>query len=154
LLGAAVLVGLLTAMGYMLCVVPGVILSLMWAVTTPAIVVESVGAWEGMRRSRHLAADNLGKVFVVVLIVSVLVFLVSAPFVFSGAIVQAILTQFKQPLLGVALSQVISLPGQLVGAPISAAAVVLLYYDLRIRKEAFDLEMLAESMAGAPGADR
>jgi hypothetical protein len=31
--------------------------------------------------------------------------------------------------------------------PISATAMVLLYYDLRIRKEGFDLEMLAQSMA-------
>ena len=30
--------------------------------------------------------------------------------------------------------------------PIGAAASILLYYDLRIRKEGFDLDMLAQSL--------
>jgi hypothetical protein len=32
--------------------------------------------------------------------------------------------------------------------PISAIAVTLLYYDFRIRKEGFDLEILSQSIAG------
>ena len=38
-----------------------------------------------------------------------------------------------------------------VAAPISAAAYVLLYYDLRIRKEGFDLQMLAQSVGSNQG---
>jgi len=38
-------------------------------------------------------------------------------------------------------------------SPVSAIAVTLLYYDFRIRKEGFDLEMLSRSVGGpATGA--
>jgi hypothetical protein len=33
-------------------------------------------------------------------------------------------------------------------SPVSAIAVTLLYYDFRIRKEGFDLEMLSQSIGG------
>src|SRR5436190_1507255 len=34
--------------------------------------------------------------------------------------------------------------------PLLACVFTLFYYDLRVRKEAFDLEMLAEQLGGAP----
>jgi hypothetical protein len=49
--------------------------------------------------------------------------------------------------LGTAIQQVLNL----LVAPFSSIAWILLYYDLRIRKEGFDLEVLAKSMS-APGA--
>jgi len=49
----------------------------------------------------------------------------------------------------IVIRQLLSLAATVVTAPISAIATVLLYYDLRIRKEAFDLEMLAKSMGRA-----
>lgn len=33
--------------------------------------------------------------------------------------------------------------------PIQTAAIILFYYDLRVRKEAFDLQRLAESVSQA-----
>ena len=154
LLGAFLLVGLLTGMGYLLCVVPGVILSLMWIVTTPVVMVEPVSAWEGMKRSRQLCSGNLGKVFLLLLLCTLLVIVITAPFSVVGGLVQQLLVYHKLPVLGVVASQAISIPSQVVAAPISSAAVVLLYYDLRIRKEAFDLEMLADSMSGPRRGDQ
>ena len=51
-----------------------------------------------------------------------------------------------------AVNSLFSLAGQVLVMPISAAAFILLYYDLRIRKEGFDLEMLAKDLASR-GAD-
>ena len=46
------------------------------------------------------------------------------------------------------IQQLFTMAGQVLITPISAAAVILLYYDLRIRKEGFDLEMLAADLSG------
>jgi hypothetical protein len=37
----------------------------------------------------------------------------------------------------------------LVLAPVVAAVITLIYYDLRVRREAFDLEMLAQQLGPA-----
>ena len=44
------------------------------------------------------------------------------------------------------VSQSAGVLARILSAPIGAAAYVLLYYDLRIRKEGFDLQMLAQSV--------
>jgi hypothetical protein len=45
------------------------------------------------------------------------------------------------------VQQLVSIIPQILATPIGASAFILLYYDLRIRKEGFDLEMLARSMS-------
>jgi hypothetical protein len=45
-----------------------------------------------------------------------------------------------------------SLAGALV-LPFSVATTVLLYFDIRVRKEGFDVEMLARGMGGSTGPD-
>ena len=42
--------------------------------------------------------------------------------------------------------------GTILATPISAVAFILLYYDLRIRKEGFDLEMLSQTLGGSAPA--
>jgi len=66
-----------------------------------------------------------------------------------GAIVCALhslATQFGDDNLRLLLTQLASLVVAVAVQPISFIVVVLLYYDLRIRKEAFDLEHLAASL--------
>ena len=48
-------------------------------------------------------------------------------------------------------NQLASVVGQILVAPIGATAYILLYYDLRIRKEGFDLQMLASSIGSGQG---
>ena len=49
------------------------------------------------------------------------------------------------------VNQLFSLAGQILIVPIGAIAYILLYYDLRIRKEGFDLQMLANSIGSDQG---
>ena len=53
----------------------------------------------------------------------------------------------SQAVLGQAISQVI----HLVLTPFFSVAWILFYYDVRIRKEGFDLEVLARSMSSPKG---
>jgi len=147
LIGAGMLVGLLCGFGFFMCVVPGVIFSLWFAMTTQAIVFEDLGAFRGMSRSKELASGNLGKILGVWLIVVLIMMLVGGVF----ATVGGVFSMLVPGVTGFVLRGLCQLVGQVLIAPIGAAAFNLLYYDLRIRKEGFDLEMLAERL-GSPRA--
>lgn len=49
------------------------------------------------------------------------------------------------------VGSVFSIAGQVIVGPIAFCGVTLLYYDLRIRKEGFDLELLARDIGRGPG---
>jgi hypothetical protein len=151
LVGASILVGLICFAGYALCVVPGVILSLWYALTTPAIVMENLRAIKGMSRSRQLAKGNLGKIFLVFLIVVLIAWIVSFSFNYGAGYLARLIAR-GDPVITVFLSQLLQFIPQIIVMPFSAAATVLLYYDLRIRKEGFDLEMLAARLGAGEKA--
>lgn len=144
LLGAGILVSLVVFGGMLLLIVPGIIFSLWFALTTPAIIAEDAKAKEGMGRSRELARGNLGKIFSVLFLTSIIAgiigMIISVPF--------SIFSNIMGPgVFSTTIGQIGSITGNILAAPISAAAAILLYYDLRIRKEGFDLEMLANEIS-------
>lgn len=61
------LLGLLTAValsiGFVILIVPGFILYLMWAVAAPALIEERLGPIEALRRSHYLTRGNKWKIF-------------------------------------------------------------------------------------------
>lgn len=107
----------------------------------PILVVEGTGVRDSMRRSRFLADGYgarivllVGGVFVCAIIFSAILAGIASS-VASG-VVGAILYLFCAALVG-----------QLAGV-----VVTLLYFDLRIRKEGYDIELLAGALAPSAGA--
>ncbi len=147
---AAICVGLVVGLGFLLLVVPGVIFALWYFLTTPAIVVENLSTGAGMSRSKALVAGNLGKVFAVGFLVQVITLIISLPLGYVGGFAGGMLFS-SNPALQMFMIHLATTVSQILVAPISAAAFILLYYDLRIRKEGFDLQMLAQSMAPGQG---
>jgi hypothetical protein len=150
LIGAGFLVGLIVWLGFIMCIVPGVIFGLWFALTTPSIIVENLRATKGMSRSKALASGNLGKIFCVGFLVILITWAISIPLSWAGVILGGLLFA-KNYLLFSFINQLFSLVGQILAIPIGAAAFILLYYDLRIRKEGFDLQMLAQAMSSGQG---
>ena len=72
LLMAGILVGFGVFLGFVALIVPGLILLTFWSVTAPAIVLEDLGAVEGMRRSWRLVRGNGWQVFAVIVVMYVL----------------------------------------------------------------------------------
>ncbi len=131
------------AAGFLLLIVPGIIFSLWCLVAQPVVIVENVWGVAAIRRSRELMRDNLSKGFKVALAV----FFLTAILAFAlGLLVE--LVPWPHVLVGLVLGNAL----QALLLPIQTAPTLLLYYDLRIRKEAFDLEQLASSIAEAPPA--
>lgn len=129
---------ILVLLGLLLCVVPGVVLWLQLALVPAVVLLEDRTPWAALGRSRALMADNLGKAFGLAAIVWLLDIVVSA------AISSAVhFVPWPLPLIEDFVALLLT---QLVVLPLSIATVVLLYYDLRIRKESFELQQLASAM--------
>lgn len=145
LFGVSLLVGLIQFAGFMLLIVPGVIFSVWFILTSQTIVIEDRGAIEAMGRSKALVKANFWRILGLAVVIILITWIVSAIFTYAGILIAKFI-KFENPLLSVLIAQPFGLIGQVLAAPIGATAFVLLYYDLRIRKEGFDLEMLARSI--------
>jgi hypothetical protein len=150
LIWAGICVALVVYLGIFLCVVPGIIFGLWFALTTPAIVVEDLKATKGMSRSKALVSGNLGKVLSVGFLVFLLGLVVTAPANYVSSLGGIMFPSNVTLILFV--NQLVSVLAQILVVPVGGTAYILLYYDLRIRKEGFDLQMLAESIGSGQGA--
>jgi hypothetical protein len=118
-----------------------------WSLFPQAIVLESGGGIASSKRSRQLITGYWWKAFAVILVTALLVFIVGQiPTAILGSIVGA---TTSSPSVRTVINGVISLIVGVLVQPIPIAAMTLLFYDLKIRKEAFDLETMAQQ-AGAP----
>ena len=74
----AIIVGVCVMIGFMLIIVPGIILYLMWCVAAPVLVEERTGVFGALGRSRRLTKGARWKVFGLQLIIVVFYWLFSA----------------------------------------------------------------------------
>lgn len=143
ILVASILTGIVVGIGFLLLVVPGIIFALWFTLITQCIVVEKTGAIKGMKRSKALVSGNLGKTFVLGFMVLLIAAIGDWLFKTAGVAIGAAAGADSAAIMIRALA---GLVGNILLAPIGAVAFILLYYDLRIRKEGFDLTMLSQQM--------
>ncbi len=114
-----------------------------WGLAAPAIVTEDIGGSEGLTRSWNLTEGHFWRVFGTSFAARLLVILITT--------IPTVVFSYAFDMLGLQFQtiQIFNLfIGQLAvmfAFPFSIAVTVLIYYDLRIRKEGFDLQVLAES---------
>lgn len=125
---------------------------LRWSMTAPVIMLEdarSVGA--ALDRSVQLTKGAFLRLFAIFGVLLVLVWTASFTLSIIG------ITVTRSLIVGQVFGNLVSL----VLYPFAAVLVTVIYYDLRIRNEAFDLELMASglqtdapSLPSAPGATR
>jgi hypothetical protein len=130
LVGTAILMTLLILVGLVLLIIPGLYLMFVFMLAYTVIVLEDRGGWESLKRSRELARDNVWRIVAVYLVSFVLMTVMS--------LVLSLVTRHI-PVAGTLIDAVV----QAVFTAYMSAALVVLYFDIRCRKEAFDLEHLA-----------
>jgi hypothetical protein len=149
--GAALFLGLLSrvlafvvvpfaALGVFIVIV---LISVRFGVSVPALVIENVGAATAIRRSVDLTHDNVGRVFLIVLCATVIAYATSL--IFTGPFSIAVLVvgpTTKLALLFNLAGAVSGAIGGMISGPVMVIGLAMMYYDLRIRKEALDLELL------------
>lgn len=147
--GLSLLIGLAAGAGMVLLVVPGVLLFLMWALAVPAKVLENLSVTDAMSRSSDLTRGDRGRVFVIMLLFFVLAAGVSLllrwPIEMAAGISSIFAIQRATPGWHVAILASEFVSECLVG-PLATIAFSLLYYDERVRKEAFDLQLMMTTL--------
>lgn len=151
LIGVLILNGLAIGVGFLLLVIPGIILMCRLLVCVPVALIEGHNPSDSLSRSFELTRNYAGRAFLILLLYFVLA--IGAGTLVDLPVVVPILTQGpaalpSQPAL--ALVQVLSFLVNAVLTPVLLIATSVFYYDLRVRKEAFDLQVMMgrETVAG------
>jgi hypothetical protein len=119
-----------------------VIAAVRWTVTAPAIVIEGVSGLGGLRRSWQLLKGAFWRTAGLRLLLTILVSIISALVTIPVSLAVSGASGNVQQLV----SQATGTVAQVFVGPITLVALTLLYFDARIRREAFDIEMLAASL--------
>jgi hypothetical protein len=120
LIGFGILFGIGAAIGFLLIVIPGLILVTFWSLGAPAIVVEGIGPIDAFGRSWRLVRGQAWQVFGVLVIVFVIV-----------VVIQIVLAAIANPIgSGDPSTWIASIISGTVTAPIYAIAVTVMYFDL------------------------
>ncbi|MBI1180107.1 MAG: hypothetical protein GC201_06075 [Alphaproteobacteria bacterium] len=134
ILGLFIVAGIAIGIGYILFIIPGVILSLMWAVAVPAAVVERPGVFAALGRSADLTRGHRWQILGLALVYAVIVI------AFTIAVGLATLIVSFVPLLPVLVTAV----ANALVAAFGAVTFTVLYSELRRIKDGVGVDAIAQ----------
>jgi hypothetical protein len=117
LVGAGLLAAIATGIGFLLLIVPGLLLLTLWAVLAPVIVIERAGVLPAFGRSQALVKGNFWQVFGVVAVLFLASFILRR---LLGAISDSVV-----------LYVIVELIVNLLVAPVLALAAAVLFFELK-----------------------
>jgi hypothetical protein len=147
----------LATMGFfgMVCLVPllsMVMLALYVRVlfTSQTIIAEGLGPIAALRRSWDLVTYYFWRTLGFVIVISIISWLIQLiPEVIISSVLELVVQDFVQQQL---IATVVTTITSVLIMPFTLIAYTLMYYDLRIRKEGFDLEQQARMLIVEPGS--
>jgi hypothetical protein len=162
LLGTSMLYGLIWVAGYFACCIPAVFVAVFFGFFAQIVVMEGLGGMTALNRSKELVTGFGWRVFAIYLLL-ILVLGVTQGFLPqvlelllpAHAVVQTPLGPAPGPIvnfLNFAIQTTIVFLVSILLQSYLAVCTTLLYFDLRIRKEGFDLELAARQQ-GQRGED-
>jgi hypothetical protein len=138
-IGTWIVVYLAVVVGLLLCCVPGILAIFWFALATQVVVVEGLGIFDAMGRSRFLMKGNYLTLFVLFVIA-----------IFTNASINFALgfgsTFIPIPYVATALQLLVTLTLIIVWS----AVFVVFYFSARCKNENFDLGILAASVVESP----
>ena len=149
-------VGIGIGVGFILLIVPGIILALMWALTIPVAVLEDKGLRDATSRSSELTKGSRGRIFMIYFLFVVLTYIVIMLWEIPIFAAIGLFTQRAHPMTALPIWTQIAFPvcsffSQCLVGPLLTIALSLVYYDQRVRKEAFDLQLMMSTLDGTQG---
>ena len=138
----SILMGLAIFGGMLLCVIPGILCMIWFALATQVVVLESKSGTTALGRSKELMKGYGGKWFVLLLVLGAMNAGVGMAAQLIGGLIG----------IGIVNAFLVTL-AQTVSFVIGSAVLVVLYFSTRCTHDNFDLELLASSFEGAPAPE-
>jgi len=133
-------VGVIVLIGAVVFVV---VLAVSWSVWVPAVLLENKSGAKALGRSNDLTKGRRWPTLGFLVVIYIIVGLINASV--GGMLSRLFSDPLAQTVINIALT--------VFTTPIAAAAIVVLYFDHRVRSEPFDIEHLANELGGDPGRD-
>jgi hypothetical protein len=146
LLLSSICVGIVVGLLVVTCIgIPvAVYLGVGWALVLQAIVLEGHGAFDAMRRSGDLVSGHRWRLLACLVLIGLIVWLlVSIPtglFSFAAGIIIGVSGNTAVMVMTQIGNVLFQAAGQTLFGAVGLVTATLLYYDLLVRKEAFDLQ--------------
>jgi len=149
-IGLSLAIGFLAGLGFIALIVPGILLMIRWSLAVPAKVLENKSVGEAMSRSSELTHGNRGRIFVIWLLFAVLSvgvnMLLQWPIQIAAGGARGITALQHAAVAWQVASLVATFVSQCLVGPLATIAFSLVYYDERVRKEAFDLQLMMTTL--------
>lgn len=145
LLASTILLTLGATFGLLFCLVPGVFLFVMWAVSPAALITEQLGPVAALRRSFRLVRGRFWPVLGAV-VLAYLLYLIASQIISTATFALTIMGTAGTGFMSFIPSVIGSVLVAIVATPFLAAMVTIIYFDLRVRKEGYDLELMAADL--------
>jgi Membrane domain of glycerophosphoryl diester phosphodiesterase len=156
-----IILAVFVILGMLAVLILAPVLVMRYSLAVPALVLENLTARQAIKRSVQLAKGNIWKIFLIFLlmylIAAVVVSVFQGPFVVAAIVIAARHT--TPPLWLQILSTISGGIGGTLSGPLVAIALTLLYFDARVRKEGFDLQLMMANLGaetagvGTPGME-
>ena len=141
---------LMVGLGFLACLIPGIWLAIAYSVAVPVLLIEGTKGIGALGRSFRLVRGRWWPTFGVLLLGQLLITIVQ--------------TMVSLPVLGILIAggddpnAVVFVVGSTITGTISTilttpflvAVLVVVYIDLRVRKEGLDLQLMAQHVGAAP----
>ncbi len=141
ILGANIMSGILTVLALLALVIPGIVVACGYSVAAEAAALESGSSSDALRRSWELTKGFRWKALGLGVVSICLILVVFVGVGVLGGILGGVMGGLDVVLavIGACVSMLIY--------PVISCVFTVFYYDLRVRKEGFDLEMLSQALA-------
>ena len=138
-IGVAVLYFLMMMVGFVLLVIPGMIIFIMYMVAIPVAVVERPGVFKSLSRSKVLTKGNRWRVFGAYLVIVIITMAIT---VVIGLVTTGAAFQTELYSAGIAFGLANYISGAFLAA-LGAVVIAVIYHELRMAKEGVDAEEIA-----------
>lgn len=145
--GYVVLSGLLFAVailiGALFLIVPGIYFSIIFVFFMQTVIIENQGPWHALKRSRDLVSGYWWRTFGVLFLIGLVTGVFNCIASLANPLIVLVL---GKTMTAVIISNMIVQPLQNLVTPLTAIGYTVLYYDLKVRKENFDLHLMVDNL--------
>jgi len=150
LAAVALLTGMAILAGFFIFFVPGISLACRLMTALPAAVVENLGPLQAFKRSYQLTRDSMRRALGIYILYFALRFTAYALIAYPYEVATAAFRSNPGTALWLGLATVGNVGEAALIGPFLSIAATLFYFDLRVRKEALDLQLMMSDGEAIP----